>query len=173
MPNFLPAVKPSMPAAAVLVGTLLICTGALYSCLRSEIPAAATDYRGKNACALLSVQELSSGMGVSYAPPQPETNGADETVCNYPPGPNGIYGAKLTVTFRHGKAAMETLKGAGPLLVSATRSASQLGDACFFLPMDVSIYTLRGDTLVAMDFGLISATRDQKIALLRKVLARL
>ena len=127
----------------------------------------------RDACALLSVQELSSGLGASYAPPQPETNGADETVCNYPPGPNGVYGAKLTVTFRHGKTTMETLRRAGPLLVSDSHGTSQIGDGSFFLPMDVSIYALHGDTLVAMDFGLTNATRDQKIALVRKVLARL
>ena len=127
----------------------------------------------KDACSLLSVDELNRGTGGKFVKGESAANGDDETSCSYTPGPGTLYPAKLTVTFHNGKAAMQMLQGAAPKMVPGSRSGSDLGDASFFLPMDVSLYALKGDILIALEFGLGNYSREQKKALAAKVLSRL
>jgi len=127
----------------------------------------------KDACSLLSVDELNRGTGGKFVKGESAANGDDETSCSYTPGPGTLYAAKLTVTFHNGKAAMQMLQGAAPKMVPGSRSGSDLGDASFFLPMEVSLYALKGDILVAIEFGLGNYSREQKKALAAKVLSRL
>lgn len=134
---------------------------------------AASAAAAKNACSLLSVDELSSGVGSSYSKAEPSSNGEDEISCEYTPGEGNIYPATLTVTLKNGKATMETLRGVGTQMIPGTKAESDLGDASFYMPMDVGIYALKGDTLVSLQFGLGKGTRDQKKALVQKVLSRL
>lgn len=127
----------------------------------------------KNACSLLTLNELSDGLGSSFARAEPSINGDDEISCEYSPGEGNIYPASLTVTLQNGKVTMETLRGVGTKIIAGTKAESDLGDASFYMPMDVGIYALKGDILVSLQFGLGKGTREQKQALVRKVLARL
>lgn len=127
----------------------------------------------KNACSLLTVDELSTALGSSYSKAEPSTNGEDEISCEYSPGDGNIYPATLTVTLKNGKTTMATLRGVGTQMVPGTRAENDLGDASFYMPMDVGIYALKGDTLISLQFGLGKGTREQKQELVRKVLSRL
>lgn len=127
----------------------------------------------KNACSLLTLNELSDGLGSSFEKAEPSINGDDEISCEYAPGEGNIYPASLTVTLQNGKVAMETLRGVGTKIIAGTKAESDLGDETFYMPMDVGIYALKGDILVSLQFGLGKGTRERKQALVRKVLARL
>jgi len=127
----------------------------------------------RDACVLLTREELSAGTSLSFVSAESARNGDDESSCNYAPGTGNIYPVTLTVTFRHGKAAMELIQGVAPSMVPGSQGGASLGDASFFLPLDVSVYALKGDVLVNIGFGLGAETKEQKIALVRKVLSRL
>lgn len=127
----------------------------------------------RNACHLLSVEELSKGLDSSYTGATPSANGEDEISCEYAPGAGNTYPATLTVTLKYGKTTMAGLQGAGNELVAGTKVQNDLGDASFYMPMDIGIYALKGDLLVALQFGLGKGTREQKQALVKKVLGRL
>jgi hypothetical protein len=126
----------------------------------------------QNACSLLTLNELSEGLGSSFEKAEPSINGDDEISCEYAPGEGNIYPASLTVTLQNGKVAMETLRGVGTKIIAGTKAESDLGDESFYMPMDVGIYALKGDILVSLQFGLGKGTREQKQALVRKVLSR-
>ncbi len=134
---------------------------------------AASPASAKNACSLLTVDELSTGLGSAYSKAEPSSNGDDEISCEYSPGEENIYPATLTISLKNGKTTMQTLRGVGTRMVRGTKAESDLGDASFYMPMDVGIYALKGDTLVSLQFGLSKGTREQKQALVRKVLSRL
>ncbi len=127
----------------------------------------------RDACTLLSAEELSSGLGSSYSGAAASRNGQDEMSCEYAPGPGNLYPATLTINLKYGKTTMAALRGVGTDLVPGTKAQSDIGDASFYMPLDVGIYVLKGDTLVSLQFGLGKGNRDQKKALLKKVLSRL
>jgi hypothetical protein len=127
----------------------------------------------RDACKLLAVKELSSGLDSSYSGATPSRNGEEEISCEYSPGPGNMYPATLTVTLKNGRTAMATLQGIGTKLVPETKAENDAGDASFYMPLDVGIYALKGDVLVSLQFGLGKGTREQKQALVQKVLSRL
>ena len=180
-PDPSPDLTPRKPGRLFFVGsTCLFLLGGTLSALamyqQSGAPSKRTSTPAtvvKDACSLLSVDELNRGTGGKFVKGESGVNGDDETSCAYTPGPGTLYPAKLTVTFHNGKAAMQMLQGAAPKMVPGSRSGSDLGDASFFLPMDVSLYALKGDILIAIEFGLGNYSREQKKALAAKVLSRL
>jgi hypothetical protein len=83
-----------------------------------------------------------------------------------------MYPATLTISLKHGKTTMAALRGVGTKLLPETKAQSDIGDASFYMPLDVGIYVLKGDVLVSLQFGLGKGTREQKEALVEKVLSR-
>jgi hypothetical protein len=126
-----------------------------------------------DACKLLTVDELSKGLGSSYAGATSSRNGEDEISCEYSPGPGNMYPATLTVTLKNGKTTMAALQGVGTKLVPGTKAQKDVGDASFYMPLDVGIYALKGDLLISLQFGLGKGTRQQKQALVQKILSQL
>ena len=90
------------------------------------------------------------GLGSSYLSAKPSSNGEDEISCAYAPGPGNIYPATLTITLKYGKTTMAALQGAGSKLVPGAKVQNDLGDASYYMPMDVGIYALHGDLLVCI-----------------------
>ena len=80
----------------------------------------------RDACALLSKDELSAATGMSFVKAESARNGDDESSCDYTPGTGNLYPVTLTVTFRYGKAAMETIQHAAPSMVPGSKAGSVL-----------------------------------------------
>ena len=127
----------------------------------------------KDACALLTKQEVEKATGIFIADAVANSEGSDETSCTYSPANEGAYPVELKVNWEHGKAAMTAIQGLAPKMMPGTESGSNLGDWTFYGPMDSMLYVLKGDKLISFGFGLSPITREAKNALAAKVLERL
>ena len=189
--------NPALKIVLVIVGFFALCavlgTAALfYTAHRAEKKAAEIGFNlapllekaasekdeetpkaAKDACALLTKQEVEQATGTFMVDAVAHSEGSSESSCTYTPATEGAYPVELKVDWENGKAAIAAIQGLVPKMMPGTENNSNLGDATLYGPMDSMLYVLKGDKLVSFGFGLSPITREGKNALAAKVLGKL